>query len=232
METMELNSTTEPKLGLNEPLAAHVEPVFGPLRPLWLKPAWHQAFALIGSFVPLFTSGVLGPNITLSAPSRFSNETSWRWDLPNTTRKEVVGVKALGNHVIAELSHCHPGILSDLEKVQEAMIRAAKEACATVREVAFHKFYPHGVSGVVVLSESHISIHTWPEYGYAAIDVYTCGDHTDPRKACEFLAEAFGSKTVSTTVVERGVPTPFGSFNHVVADSQNDTSLRLVSNAS
>lgn len=229
---MELNSTSGPLSGLNGPVGGHVEPVFGPLRPLVLNPAWHQAFVLVGSFVPLFTSGVLSPNIALSAPGRLSNsETSWRWDLPST-RKEVVGVKALGNHVIAELSHCHPGILGDLEKVQEAMIRAAKEACATVREVAFHKFYPHGVSGVVVLSESHISIHTWPEYGYAAIDVYTCGDHTDPRRACQYLAEAFGSKTMSTTVVERGVPTPFGSFNHVVAESHNDTQLRLVSNAS
>jgi len=227
---MELNSTSGPQQGHSSPIGGHVEPVFGPLRPLVLNPAWHQAFALVGSFVPLFTSGVLSPNIALSAPGRFSNRDILEVGSPEQ-KSEVVGVKALGNHVIAELSHCHPGVLSDLEKVQEAMIRAAKEARATVREVAFHKFYPHGVSGVVVLSESHIAIHTWPEHGYAAIDVYTCGDHTDPRRACQYLAEAFGSKTMSTTVVERGVPTPFGSFNHVVAESHND-SLRLVSNAS
>ncbi|MEW6280353.1 MAG: adenosylmethionine decarboxylase [Candidatus Eremiobacterota bacterium] len=140
-------------------------------------------------------------------------------------------MKALGSHVIAELSHCQPDVLANLERVQEAMIRAAKEARATVREVAFHKFYPHGVSGVVVLSESHIAIHTWPEFGYAAIDVYTCGGHTDPWRACEFLAGVFGSKTMSTTVVERGVPTPFGTYNHVVSASRHDTG-RLVSNAS
>ncbi|HXE72258.1 MAG TPA: adenosylmethionine decarboxylase [Candidatus Nitrosotenuis sp.] len=123
---------------------------------------------------------------------------------------------ALGSHIIAELSHCRPELLSDLEQVREAMIRAAQKAGAEIREVAFHRFTPHGVSGVVVIAESHLSIHTWPELGYAAIDVYTCGPHTDPWQACDYLADFFGCRSLTATVVERGLPNRFGSYGHVV----------------
>ena len=70
------------------------------------------------------------------------------------------------------------------------MIAAAKAARATIMESAFHRFEPQGVSGTVILAESHLSIHTWPEKGYAAMDFYTCGDHTDPWLACEHAAQA------------------------------------------
>lgn len=128
-------------------------------------------------------------------------------------------MKALGRHIIAELSDCDPQILSDLERVRELMVRGAEVANAEVREVAFHKFNPHGVSGVVVIAESHLSIHTWPEFNYAAIDIYTCGDTTDPWKACTYLAEEFQAGNVATTVVERGIETPRGWFSHTVASS-------------
>ncbi|MBM3463090.1 MAG: S-adenosylmethionine decarboxylase proenzyme [Armatimonadetes bacterium] len=128
-------------------------------------------------------------------------------------------MKALGRHIVAELSLCEPGVLSDIAKVRDIMVRAALAAKATVRESAFHKFEPGGVSGVVVLAESHLSIHTWPEFGYAAIDIYTCGETADPWRACEFLAEKFSAQNISTTVVERGIPTPFGKYSHVVSSS-------------
>lgn len=128
-------------------------------------------------------------------------------------------MKALGRHIIAELSDCNPRILSNLEMVKELMVNGAKEANAEVREVAFHKFNPHGVSGVVVIAESHLSIHTWPEYNYAAIDIYTCGDTTDPWRACSYLALQFQAGNVATTVVERGIETPHGWFSHTVASS-------------
>lgn len=123
---------------------------------------------------------------------------------------------ALGSHIIAELSFCAPEMLSDLAKVREAMVRAAFEAGAEVREVAFHRFHPHGVSGVVVISESHLSVHTWPEYRYAAIDIYTCGSAIDPWKACAFLASVFGSRRITTTEVRRGICMSPGSYSHVV----------------
>lgn len=85
------------------------------------------------------------------------------------------------------------------------MINAALEAGAEVREFVFHKFSPQGVSGVVVISESHLAIHTWPELGYAAIDVFTCGEKVDPWDACNYLAEFFEADYVNASEVKRGI---------------------------
>jgi len=84
------------------------------------------------------------------------------------------------------------------------MVNAALEAGAEVREVVFHKFSPQGVSGVVVISESHLAIHTWPELGYAAVDVFTCGEKVNPWEACNFVAEAFGAGYVKAQEITRG----------------------------
>ena len=96
------------------------------------------------------------------------------------------------------------------------MVQAAREANATVVTQAFHRFQPHGVSGVVVIEESHLSIHTWPESRYAAMDFYTCGDHTDPWAACEYAARALGAQVTLTTEVRRGIEAGNGRFTHVV----------------
>ena len=88
-------------------------------------------------------------------------------------------------------------ILNDVKKVEEIMVNAALESGAEVREYVFHKFSPQGVSGVVVISESHLAIHTWPELGYAAVDVFTCGDSVNPWDACNFLTREFGAKDMS-----------------------------------
>lgn len=131
-------------------------------------------------------------------------------------------MKALGRHIVAEMSLCDPDILTDLERVKEAMVKAAEVANAEVREVAFHRFIPHGVSGVVVISESHLSIHTWPEIGYAAVDIYTCGAHTDPMKALQFLSTQFHCKTMTTSTIERGLLNARGSFGHQVTTSRRE----------
>lgn len=134
-------------------------------------------------------------------------------------------MKALGRHIVAELSHCSPEIIADLERVQSAMVQAALVANAEIRELAFHRFQPHGVSGVVVIAESHLAIHTWPEVGYAAIDVYTCGETSKPWDACRYLAQAFGCKLMNTTVVERGIPTATGEYGHTVTSMENKEEL-------
>jgi len=128
-------------------------------------------------------------------------------------------MKALGRHFILELSHCSSEVLCSLTKVREYIVEAAKRANAHVLKVTFHKFSPHGISGVVVIAESHLSIHTWPEEGYAAVDIYTCGDTTTPETACEYLAQMFEAKNVKLTVVNRGVKNGNGSFSHVVSNS-------------
>jgi S-adenosylmethionine decarboxylase len=119
--------------------------------------------------------------------------------------KEVLDeLNALGRHILAEFYGCSAGILNDAAKVERVMVDAALEAGAEVREVAFHKFSPQGVSGVVVISESHLAIHTWPELQYAAVDVFTCGDRVDPWEACRYLIDKFQATDVDATEVKRG----------------------------
>ena len=112
---------------------------------------------------------------------------------------------ALGRHILCEAYGCDPEVLDNLKLVEEVMVKAALRAGAEVREVAFHRFSPQGVSGVVVISESHLAIHTWPELGYAAIDVFTCGDTVDPQVACDYLIESLRATDVTETLVARGV---------------------------
>ena len=112
---------------------------------------------------------------------------------------------ALGTHLLAELRDCNPEILKDLGKVRDALVSAAHEAKATVVEVAFHEFNPFGISGMVIIAESHLSIHTWPEYGYAAVDIFTCGDLIKPDVAAAYLVEQFECKNPSLFEMKRGM---------------------------
>ena len=109
-------------------------------------------------------------------------------------------------HVMAEFRGCDPNTLNNVKWIEGVMRRAAEAAFATVMQSSFHQFGPHGVSGVLVLAESHLSVHTWPERGYAAADIYTCGDRCKPERAHEVLRLALGATTCEVMVVERGLP--------------------------
>jgi len=113
-------------------------------------------------------------------------------------------LNALGRHLLMELEDCNEEILNNLDTLKEAMLTAANEAGATVMAESFHRFNPHGISGVVVVAESHLFIHTWPEYGYAAADIFTCGTTVQPEKAAEVLIEKFGAKKHSIQEIARG----------------------------
>ena len=89
-------------------------------------------------------------------------------------------MNALGRHILVEFNGCCPEILNDVAVIEEAMVEGARKAGATVIQSTFHHFSPFGVSGVVVIQESHLAIHTWPEYQYAAVDLFTCGETVDP----------------------------------------------------
>jgi len=117
---------------------------------------------------------------------------------------------------VCELSGCDEQRLVDIDTIRTMLIEAAKISRATIMESAFHRFQPQGVSGTVILAESHLAIHTWPEKGYAAMDFYTCGDHTDPWLACEFAAKALGAKAMRTTEIKRGIESGEGNLTHVV----------------
>jgi len=90
--------------------------------------------------------------------------------------------------------------------VRESLVGAAHAANATLLDVSTHLFEPQGVTGFVLLAESHISIHTWPELGYAAVDVYTCGTSTIPEKACEYLYARFNAEDQRIKIISRPVP--------------------------
>jgi S-adenosylmethionine decarboxylase len=108
--------------------------------------------------------------------------------------------------VIGELYGCDPASLRDLEGIVETVRRAAREAGATIVGDFANKYDKgEGVSYILVVKESHISVHTWPELGYAAIDIYTCGEHVDPWKAFNVMAESFSPKTVSVMEIKRGL---------------------------
>ena len=113
-------------------------------------------------------------------------------------------MNALGKHLLLELKDCDKEVLNDISLLRSVLLTAADEAGATVLGESFHRFNPHGVSGVVIISESHLCIHTWPEHGYAAVDIFTCGDSVQPQKAADILISKLGSKNHSILEVQRG----------------------------
>ncbi|MBA4537089.1 S-adenosylmethionine decarboxylase proenzyme [Bacillus aquiflavi] len=113
-------------------------------------------------------------------------------------------METMGRHVISELWGCDFTILNDQEQIEQIFVNAALKSGAEIREVVFHKFAPQGVSGVVIISESHLTIHTFPEHGYASIDVYTCGD-LDPNIAADYIAVALDSKACEKIELPRGI---------------------------
>lgn len=114
-------------------------------------------------------------------------------------------IEKLGRHILAEFYNCDSDVLNNKELVAQYMEEAAIAANATIVTSDFHMFSPWGVSGVVVIQESHLAIHTWPEYGYAAIDLFTCGDDVNPWKSFEYLKEKFSAEITETNEVPRGL---------------------------
>lgn len=114
-------------------------------------------------------------------------------------------VQNLGNHLIVELYNCQPEAINDVGFVESAMKRAVTVSGATMVQSVFHKFNPHGVSGVIVIEESHFTVHTWPEYGYCAVDIFTCGTEVDYYAALHCLQEQFAAKNLSVSEIKRGI---------------------------
>ncbi len=114
-------------------------------------------------------------------------------------------MKALGQHLILELYGCPQAILDDPQTIETEMTRAVHASGATMIKPFFHQFAPQGVSGVIIISESHFTIHTWPEYGYAALDVFTCGDVIDMHAATESLRSGLKAQNVQKMMLTRGM---------------------------
>jgi S-adenosylmethionine decarboxylase len=120
------------------------------------------------------------------------------------------GSGAIGRHCIFELQDGNPNLLDNEDFIKEALTKAADAAGAILLGIVSHKFEPQGVTAIALLSESHISIHSYPEYGYAAVDAFTCGEHTNPESACRSLKESLEAKSGSMQLLTRRNAT----FNH------------------
>jgi S-adenosylmethionine decarboxylase proenzyme len=113
-------------------------------------------------------------------------------------------MRSLGRHILVEFYNCDPVALDDLNLVESYMKNAAVAAGSTIVDSVFRRFAPHGISGVVVIAESHLAIHTWPEYSYAAVDLFTCGEKVDPWVAHDLLLDLFGAGDSEFKELPRG----------------------------
>lgn len=147
---------------------------------------------------PRHTNG--SPGFHTSEPYTNASSASNAMD----TMDAIAQVAPVGSHCILELHDCSAARLDDEQWVRDTLAYAAERARSTLLSLTSHRFEPQGVTSLALLAESHISIHTWPELGYAAVDVFTCGEHTDPRAACEAIAIRMGATSHSLREIRRG----------------------------
>ncbi|MDA0866990.1 MAG: polyamine aminopropyltransferase [Cyanobacteria bacterium] len=137
-------------------------------------------------------------------------------------------MNSLGRHILVEFYGCSTDILNDVPLIESSMLKAAKESGATIISSVFHHFSPFGVSGVVVIQESHLAIHTWPEYRYAAVDLFTCGYSVNPWTSYEILKAAFEADHGSAIELNRGQLELLERSDVDLGDLRDDATQKLV----
>ncbi|MEN3033844.1 MAG: adenosylmethionine decarboxylase [Aquificaceae bacterium] len=117
--------------------------------------------------------------------------------------------KAIGLHILADLHGVDPALIDRVQDVRHLLETAVKVASLNKISSHYHQFQPHGATGVVLLAESHLSIHTWPEHGLAAVDVFTCGDPSKAYRAMEYIISSLSPTRVDKQVFDRAfIPSP------------------------
>jgi len=111
----------------------------------------------------------------------------------------------LGKHIIAEFYDCDSAVIDDISLIESIMTDSAKISGATIIKPFFHRFSPQGVSGIIVISESHFAIHTWPEHGYAAVDIFSCSDF-NYKESLRHIRDRFRSGRYLINCISRGLP--------------------------
>lgn len=114
-------------------------------------------------------------------------------------------MQALGRQILVEFYDCDRDVLNRTDTIRNALLEGVRLSGATIVSDSFHTFNPHGVSGVIVIAESHVTIHTWPEHGYAAVDIFTCGETIDPWIIQKYLEKHFLAGNVSSMELKRGL---------------------------
>ena len=112
-------------------------------------------------------------------------------------------MKILGIQLLIDLEECDEAILNDLNKIRELLVNAAQKGGADIIGDTFHKFEPQGITGIVSIAESHISIHTWPEFAYAAVDIFSCGQSFKEQISAKTLINGLKCKNPKITRIER-----------------------------
>lgn len=129
-----------------------------------------------------------------------------------------------GQHLLIEFRGCRGRVLDDCDALQALMERAVTAAEATIVKSVFHTFAPQGVTGVVVVEESHFSVHTWPEHGYVAVDVYTCGE-CHPQRARDVLRDGLAASSTEWMLIERGLGLPGGDIKVAASTVEIDADI-------
>jgi S-adenosylmethionine decarboxylase len=132
-------------------------------------------------------------------------------------------LKALGQHLLLELYGCDPRLINDLEHVRYSLLHAAELVSASIIDVISRKFEPHGVTVVVAIAESHLSIHTWPEYAYAAVDVFTCSAEPLTSEVQDYLIHRMGATEATCVELKRGILAGRWARNAVAPAHENGT---------
>ena len=114
-------------------------------------------------------------------------------------------MNGVGIHLLLELNECNPKLLNDVGFIRQTLLSTAHEVGATVVGESFHRFSPQGVTGILAIAESHISIHTWPEFAYAAADIFACGSTFRPREAADILVAKLESQDPEIIELQRGI---------------------------
>jgi S-adenosylmethionine decarboxylase len=111
----------------------------------------------------------------------------------------------LGHHHLCEYYDCDEEALNNQSLIQETLLEAARRGNATIVTDVFHRFSPHGISGVVVIAESHLAIHTWPEHRCASVDIFSCSEKMNPKVILDFICERLKAKRMESQVIKRGI---------------------------
>lgn len=137
-------------------------------------------------------------------------------------------MKAAGTHILLDMTGVDRALLDSRRRLREILVRAAENAGATVLDVRFRSFLPSGVTGVVLLSESHIAIHTWPGRGYAAVDLFTCGKKDRARAAARGIVAALAPTDSNVIVVARTEPGGTGAASGTTSTPRErlDTAIK------
>lgn len=129
----------------------------------------------------------------------------------------------VGKHILVDLHACNPELLKRVDYISDAMMTAAKRSEATIVGKCFKQFEPWGVSGVIVIAESHITIHTWPEYGLASVDYFSCSDEPKIELAIDYLKQALESKRMDEIELTRGSMQIKRTHNSMIKNATNNT---------